>query len=158
MRARLYTVLRQSDSNSGARRWRAFHLSALLAGLLAVALSTVDNMPFVVQRTLIAVIFLVTAIFFFEYLTRLWVAPESPRYAGRSAAFARWRWAISSTGLIGLLAILPAVALATRYSVAGTDAASIFCFFWILKLGLHAPSTETLGRVISNERERLPVS
>ena len=35
-----------------------FHLSALLAGLLAVALSTVDNMPFVVQRTLIAVIFL----------------------------------------------------------------------------------------------------
>jgi voltage-gated potassium channel len=154
-RARLYTVLRQSDSNSGARHWRVFHLSALLAGLLAVALSTVDNMPFVVQRTLIAVIFLVTAIFFFEYLTRLWVAPESPRYAGRSAAFARWRWATSTTGLIGLLAILPAVALATRYSVAGTDAASIFCFFWILKLGLHAPAMETLGRVISNERATL---
>ena len=62
---------------------------------------------------------------------------------------------MSLTGLIGLLAILPAVALLTRYSVAGTDAASIFCFFWILKLGLHAPAMETLGRVISNERATL---
>ena len=154
-RARVYTILRQSDGSTGARRWRGFHLSVLLAGLLAVALSTVDNMPATVQRGLIEVIFLVTAIFLAEYLTRLWVAPESPRYAGHSAAFARWRWAMSTTGLIGLLAIFPAVALATRYSVAGTDAASIFCFFWILKLGLHAPAMETLGRVISNERATL---
>ena len=139
----------------GARRWRAFNLAVLLAGLFAVALSTVDNMPPLVQRGLIAVIFLVTAVFLVEYVTRLWVAPESSRYAGRSAAFARWRWATTGTGLIGLLAIFPAVALVTRYSVAGTDAASIFCFFWILKLGLHAPAMETLGRVISNERATL---
>ena len=80
------------------------------------------------------------------------MAPELPHMADMSPATARLRWAGSIPGLIGLLAIMPAIMLAGGYSIAGTDAASVFCILWILKLGLHAPAFGTLARVISNER------
>jgi voltage-gated potassium channel len=55
-------------------------------------------------------------------------------------------------GLIGLLAILPAVMLLGGYGITGADAASVFCVLWILKVGLHAPAFEHAARVVSNER------
>ena len=93
-----------------------------------------------------------TFFFLVEYVARLWVAPELPHMADMSPLAARLRWAGSLPGLIGLLAIMPAIMLAGGYSIAGTDAASIFCILWIMKLGLHAPAFGTLARVISNER------
>ena len=38
---------------------------------------------------------------------------------------------------------------------ADNDTAPIFCVFWVLKLGVHAPAMGTLARVISNERATL---
>ena len=93
-----------------------------------------------------------TLFFLIEYAARLWIAPELPHMADMSPFMARLRWATSAPGLIGLLAIMPAFMLAGGYSIVGSDAASIFCVLWILKLGLHAPAFGTLARVISNER------
>jgi len=155
LRARLYAILRQSDVSAGARQWRKFDLTVLAIGLLTVALATVHDLPPLTHRILIAVTLLVSVFFLLEYLVRLWVAPEALSEAARSPAWARLRWALSIRGLIGLLAVIPAVFIATGATVAGTDAANAFGLMWILKLGLHAPAMGTLARVVSNERATL---
>lgn len=147
--------MRRSDNTRAGRRWRTFHLSTLVAGLIAVALSTTADLPPEIYETLTAIIALVAAIFLAEYVVRIWSAPEMPRYAGLPAAAARLRWALSFNGLIGLLAILPALSITTGTVQADSEMAAIFCILWILKLVLHAPAMTTLGRVISNERATL---
>lgn len=154
-RSQVHATLRYADNSRGGRRWRAFHLFMLSSGLLAVAVSSIDGLPDLANELLAAVIVLAAAVFLVEYGFRLWAAPEAPRYAGLSDTSARLRWALSATGLIGLLAVLPAFAITTRAVSADSDLAAIFCVLWVLKLGVHAPAMGTLGRVISNERATL---
>jgi voltage-gated potassium channel len=154
-RARIYAILRHNSFLPRARRWRSFHLLALGAGLLAVALSTVDKLPPRLDAVLTATVVLVAGIFFAEYVARLWSAPEAVRYAGLSDGTARLRWACSISGLVGLLAIVPAFVITTGSIKADSAASAVFCILWILKLGIYAPAMSTLGRVISNERATL---
>ena len=152
MRARIYALLRYSDPTPAARQWRVANLIVLGIGLMAVILLSIDQLDEQVRRILRIVIWCVTVVFFVEYLLRLWVAPETPRYDQDSPTTARLRWAISIPGLIAMLAVLPAVMFAGGYGITGADTASVFCILWILKVGLHAPAFSTLARVISNER------
>lgn len=154
-RARVYAILRQSDNSPSGRRWRSFHLLVLGAGLLAVALSSVDTLTPWLDRSLPIVIVVVAVIFLAEYAVRVWVAPEAPRFAGQSEGIARLLWAISANGLIGLVAVLPAFAITTGSVSADSDYAAVFCILWVLKLNVHAPAMGTLARVISNERATL---
>ena len=142
LRARIYNLLRYTDPSPAARRWRAMHLTVLGIGLLAVVLLSIDELPREIKHWLRVVIWSVTVVFFLEYLVRLWVAPEITRFDQQSPTMARARWAISAPGLIGLLAVLPAVMLAGGYGITGSDTASVFCILWILKLGLHAPALQ----------------
>ena len=154
-RARTYAILRQTNFSPSGRRWRAFNLFALGAGLLAVALSTIDGLPHILDDALTATIVIVAGIFLAEYVARLWAAPEAVRYAGMTDTAARLRWASSISGLIGLLAVVPAFAITTGSLKANSDMSAIFCILWILKLGVYAPAMTTLARVISNERATL---
>jgi voltage-gated potassium channel len=155
LRARIYTVLRYSDTSTASRRWQSMHLTTLAIGLLAVILLSIDELPRDVQHWLRLIIWLVSMVFLVEYLVRLWVAPESSRADPDRPALARLRWALSIPGLVGLLAVTPAVMLAVGYGITGADTASVFCILWVLKLGLHAPAFGTLARVVSNERAPL---
>jgi voltage-gated potassium channel len=152
LRARIYALLRYSDPTPAARQWRVANLLVLGIGLFAVILLSIDQMDEQMRSILRAIIWSVTAIFLVEYLLRLWVAPETPRYDQDSPTMARLRWAGSIPGLIALLAVLPAIMFAGGYGITGADTASVFCVLWILKVGLHAPAFSTLARVISNER------
>ena len=154
-RARTYAVLSYHDYSPGARRYRAVHLVALGAGLVAVALSSVDGLPPIIDRTLPVIILIASGVFLAEYIARLWTVPEDNRFANLSATAARLRWAVTGTGLIGLLAIVPAFTVTTGTIQADSDAAAVFCILWVLKLGLYAPAMGTLARVISNERATL---
>jgi voltage-gated potassium channel len=50
----------------------------------------------------------VATVFLIEYAARLWVAPQNPRYGGRS--WPRLRYALSFAALIDLSAIIPMIA------------------------------------------------
>lgn len=152
-RAQVYAVFLQTG-HSG-RRWRAFHLLVLAAGLLAITISSVDGLPTGADTLLTSVVALVAVVFLGEYLVRLWAAPESSQYIGQSDAMARLRWALSIDGLIGLLAVFPVVAITFNSMQANHEAAPVFCVFWIMKLSVHAPAMNTLARVIANERATL---
>jgi voltage-gated potassium channel len=148
-------MFRPSGSGHTGRQWRAFHLVVLAAGLLAIALQSLDGMPARFDRLLAAVVELVAMVFFVEYVARLWTAPEATRFAGLSDGAARLRWALSANGLIGLLAVVPIVGFSSGTIHADSDAVPIFCVLWILKLSVHAPAMNTLSRVIANERASL---
>jgi voltage-gated potassium channel len=154
-RARVQELLRLSDESPQGRRWRLFHVSVLGSGLLAVAVSSIDHLPASVYLALTIVIGLAAFVFLAEYLMRLWAAPEIPRYAGLGDAAARLRWAVTADGLIGLLAVVPAIAISSGKIFANSDFAAVFCILWILKLSVHAPAMTTLAHVISNERATL---
>jgi voltage-gated potassium channel len=154
-RSRAYAILRHSDDSPAGRRWRTIHLAVLGAGLLAVAISSIDHLPTGLYVGLTVVVVLAAAVFLLEYLVRLWSAPENPRYSGTSPVTARLRWAITPTGLIGLMAVVPAITISSGMVSANSELAAIFCILWILKLGLYAPAMTTLARVISNERATL---
>ena len=131
---------------------RMVEVTVLAIGLLAVIILSVDNIEREIRHILRGIIWAVTFLFLVEYLTRLWVAPESPFYEHESPLRARLQWAVSLPGLVHLLAVTPALMFAAGYTITGADAASVFCILWILKLGLHAPAFSTLARVVSNER------
>ncbi|CAN5880309.1 cyclic nucleotide-gated ion channel [soil metagenome] len=152
LRARVYRLLLYTDPTPAARQLRMANLIVLGVGLLAVILLSVDQLSADVRHPLRAVISIVTVVFLVEYVARLWVAPEIARYDQDPPIKARLQWAMSIPGLIGLLAIMPAVMLAGGYRITGADTASVFCILWILKVGLHAPAFSTLARVVSNER------
>jgi len=154
-RARIYDMFRHSNVGHSGRRWRAFHLLVLAAGLLAIAISSIDGLPPAVDVFLTMIVVLVAVVFFGEYLARLWAAPEAARFAGVSDGMARLHWALSVDGLIGLLAVFPVVAITFGSVQASHEAAPVFCVFWILKLSVHAPAMTTLARVIANERATL---
>ena len=153
LRARLYALLRYSDPTPGARQVRVAHLIVLGIGLFAVILLSVDELHGDVRQALRITIWTVTFIFLVEYLVRLWVAPETPRYdqdyANQGAAALG---GVDSGADRPCWPILPAFMFAGGYAITGTDAASVFCVLWILKVGLHAPAFSTLARVVSNER------
>ncbi|MDP2333700.1 MAG: cyclic nucleotide-gated ion channel [Reyranella sp.] len=152
LRARIHALLHFTEPSDAGRRWRAMHLIVLGIGLFAVILLSIEDLPADTRNALRYAIWIVAILFFIEYVLRLWTAPEAPRYGDTSTAMARLHWAMSLPGLIGLLATMPVVIWLVGYRVVGSDAASIFCVLWILKLGLHAPALGTLARVVSNER------
>lgn len=154
-RARIYAVFRQTDPALVGRHWRGIHLTALVAGLLAIAILSIDGLPATANTALAVVVVVVSLTFFAEYIVRLWVAPEASRYAGLSDTQARLRWAASFNGIVGLVAVVPAFGIVTGSVHADSDATPLFCVLWILKLSLHAPAMTTLLRVISNERATL---
>jgi voltage-gated potassium channel len=154
-RARVHAVFRQSDAGLGGRQWRRFHLAALVAGLLAIAIISIDGLPNAIDDALATIIVAVSLVFFAEYVVRLWIVPESSRYAALSDGQARLRWAVSFNGLVGLVAVLPAFGIVSGSVYPNSDATPLFCVLWILKLSSHAPAMTTLMRVMSNERASL---
>lgn len=154
-RARAYAVLRYSDNGHVSRRWRSIHLLVLAVGLLAIAASSTDGLPAWLSELLTIAVLAVAIVFTAEYAVRLWSAPESPRFAGLSEGMARLRWALSTHGVICLLAALPLFVITLGAMHADNEHAPIICILWVLSLARHAPAMGTLARVISNERATL---
>jgi len=151
----VHAILRYSDSSHAGRRWRSIHLLLVGVGLLAIAISSTDGLPTRLADMLTIAVVGVALVFTAEYLLRLWSAPESPRLAGLSESMARLRWAVSTNGVICLLAALPLFAITLASMHADNENAPVFCIVWVLGLTRHAPAMGTLARVISNERATL---
>jgi len=154
-RARAHAILRYSDISHASRRWRSIHLLVVGVGLLAIAISSTDGLPTWLTDLLTIAVVGVAIIFTAEYAVRLWSAPESPRFAGLSDGMARLRWALSTNGVICLLAALPLFVITLGSMHADNEHAPVFCILWVLGLTTHAPAMGTLARVISNERATL---
>ena len=155
LRARIHSLLDQASDGHAARRIRGFEVALILVGISSVSAGTVDGLPPEARLVAAVVTGIVAALFFAEYLARLWVAPENPHLHHVGQARSRMQWVFSAEGIIDLLAVLPAVATAYGGARLGAESASVFVLLWVLKLATHAQGVRLIARVFHNERSAL---
>ena len=155
LRVRIHSLLDPASDGHAARRIRGFEVALILVGISSVSAGTVDGLSPEARLLAALVTGVVAALFFAEYLARLWVAPENPHLHHSSPANARMRWVLSAEGIIDLLAVLPAVAVAYGGARLGAESASVFVLLWVLKLATHAQGAGLIARVFHNERSAL---
>ncbi len=110
-RAQTYAILRQNNFSPSGRRWRSLHLLALGAGLLAVALSTIDNLADGFQRTLTAIIVIVAGIFCILWVLKL--SLHAPAMTTLARVISNERATLASV-LVVFIMILISAATATH--------------------------------------------
>ena len=138
-----------------AQRVRTVEILLILVGIISVSGGTVEGLAPSYRALAATVTGIVSLCFLFEYLARLWIAPEIPHLLSKTAIRSRIRWALSPEGIIDLLAVMPALAAASGGARLGAESASVFVLLWVLKLATHAPGVGLIARVFHNERSAL---
>ena len=155
LRTRIYGLLDHANHGHTARRVRALGITLNLIGMVSVSAGTVDALGPTARALASAVTGVVAVVFLFEYLARLWAAPESPQLHAVSQSRSRLSWALSAEGIIDLLAVIPALAIASGGARLGAESASVFVLLWVLKLATHSPGVGLIARAFHNERSAL---
>lgn len=155
LRRRIHALLDPANHGHAARQLRLLEVVLILAGIGSVSAGTLDRVGPTAIAVAAALTGIVAAVFFIEYLVRLWIAPEIARFHDLSPALARLRWAVSGEGLIDLLAVIPALATLSGGARLGAESAAVFVLLWVLKLATYAPGIELIARVVRNNRSAL---
>ena len=157
IRREVYEILEGPHIGKGRGKLAAIFFSVLIAVNVAAAVLETDPtyfqeyFPFFTTLTVISV-----GIFSIEYILRLWVAVENPRYSG--SGWGRLRYAFSPLAIIDLVTLVPFYMI---FFISNPDIAFLVRFsriLWILKLGHYTPALDTLAKVIRVKKEELSVA
>ncbi|MCF8166990.1 MAG: cyclic nucleotide-binding domain-containing protein [Rhodoferax sp.] len=154
-RANIYRLSNPANQDKVGRRMRAFEVLVNLIGIVSVSVGTLHDLSGESRALAATITGVVAALFLIEYLIRLWVAPENPHFSASTSAQTRIAWAFSPTGIIDLLAVIPALAVASGEARLGADSASVFVLLWVSKLATRASGVALIARVFHNERSAL---
>jgi voltage-gated potassium channel len=154
LRRRVYQVLEQGPVGDGVGTWidRAL-VTLIVINLVAVAL---ESMPQYATRYVKAfdwIEYVSLAVFTIEYALRLWVAVEHGPYRHLSHMRARIKYAISTAGIIDLIAVLPfwfAMLLPSDFRFV-----LVFRMVRFFKIARYSPAMRSLLDVLYNERRAL---
>ena len=147
LRERLYVIVFQSDTPAG-RRFDQILLLIILASLVTVILDSIDSVHQSYAGLLAGIEWGFTAVFLFEYLTRLYCSPKPLRYA------------FSFYGLVDLLAIVPGL-IALYYSDASylliIRVVRMLRIFRVLKLGPYLKQANYLLSALQGSKQKIIV-
>ena len=161
---RLRALLDPASASPSARVVRLVEMSTVFVGISNFILGTVPEVAQGHEPVSTAIAVLISILFAFEWVARLWLAPlDMPafvvkdaiphREAENSPGLARMLWLCSPFGVIDLLAWLPIpTALALGFPATTVRLLGVV---WILKLVRYTPSLGLLARVIRMERQPL---
>jgi len=154
LRRRIYQVLEQGPVGDGVGTWVDRALVAIIViNLVAVAL---ESMPQYATRYATAfawIEYFSLAVFTIEYALRLWVAVEHGPYRHLSHTRARLKYAVSTAGIIDLIAVLPfwfAMLLPSDFRFV-----LVFRMVRFFKIARYSPAMRSLLDVLYNERRPL---
>jgi voltage-gated potassium channel len=149
-RRQLFDLLERSRRGDNLARLLDIVLVTLI--LASVAASVVETVPWIKARygaTLIQFNRFCVAVFIFEYLARLWTAPEHPALQGKAAWRARLVFAASPMMILDLVAISPFfIELAIGADFAVVRILRILRFY---RLARYSPVLATIVGVIAAE-------
>jgi len=153
LRRQFFNLLEMREVNNLwlGRLLNALLLLLILINVLAVVLESVEEYRAEYYIWFWHLEVSSVAIFTIEYLSRLWVCVEDPRF-GRGWR-GRLRYALSPLALIDLLAILPSL-LSMFFSI-DTRILRVFRLLRVFKLSRHFSVLEVLGTVLRNEGKTL---
>lgn len=137
---------------------RLVHQALIWLVLVNVAAVVLQSVPSLDGRfgTLFLVVEIVSVLVFtIEYGLRLWTAVEHTPYAGGSAWRARWAWAVSPSGLIDLIAVLPFYVVLIGEGDLDLRALALFRLLRFLKLVRYSSGLASLAEAVYVERHAL---
>jgi len=145
-RAGMHRMLEGTPAHAGRRAVRIGLAVLILLNVGAVILESVEQLNREHAKAFRMFEIASVAVFSVEYLLRLWVCVEDPRYSGR---FGRLRFALSPLALVDLLAILPSY-LAGLLAI-DTRMLRALRLLRIFKLTRHSTSMDLLLTVLRQE-------
>ena len=154
LRHRVYQVLEQGPVGDHLSTWvDRFLVTLIIVNLIAVALESMPQYAtrYATEFTLIELFSLV--IFTIEYGLRLWSAVEHGPHRHLPHAHARMKYALSTAGIIDLIAVLPfwfAVALPADFRFV-----LVFRMVRFFKIARYSPAMRSLLDVLYSERRAL---
>jgi len=154
VRRTVYELLEQGPI--GTRHTRAISrllILLIIVNLVAAALESVPSLEAQYGRSFAAIEWFSLVVFTVEYLARLWCAAEHAPDRHLPAAKARLKFALSPSGLVDLVAVLPFwlglfLPLDLRFLL-------VFRIVRFLKLARYSPAMRSLIEVLYNERRAL---
>ncbi len=154
LRRQVYLLLEQGPVGSGLGvAIDRFLIALILLNLVNAALESVPSLLAQYGAIFQAVEYISLVVFTLEYLLRLWAAVEHGPHRHLSAARARLKYAMSATGLIDLLAVLPF--WLDFVSSADLRFLLVFRMVRFFKIARYTPAMRSLFDVIYRERRAL---
>lgn len=152
LRIRLYQILEMKDSNSLLSIFsNTFIMLLILFNVVAVILESVKEYHLSYAREFYYFEIFSITIFSIEYLSRVWVCHNDPRYMNGWRG--RLRYIFTPMALIDLIAIIPFY-LSMLFSI-DMRILRILRLFRIFKLSRHFTVMGVLGTVLRNESKTL---
>jgi voltage-gated potassium channel len=111
---RIFEIIEKGQVDDRASRYcDLFLFSLIVLNLLAVCLETIDSLYAQYQMAFTLIELVSVSIFSIEYALRIWSCAAAPDGKHKGAAEKRIGYIFSFTGIIDLLAILPALSTPT---------------------------------------------
>lgn len=127
----------------------------VLVNVTAVVLQSVPSLDARYSGLFLAVEIVSVLVFTLEYGLRLWTAVEHMPYAEHSPWRARWAWAVSPSGIIDLIAILPFYVVLIEQGDLDLRALALFRLLRFLKLVRYSSGLASLAEAVYVERHAL---
>lgn len=161
------------ETGSGLRRWVFERLDPAVrpdglslankiltvAIVVSVAAAILETEASIAQRfaALFAVMEVVfTGLFLIEYLLRVWIAPEDPRFS--RPILGRLRWMATPTAIIDLIALIPALVFVGAGPVYILRLFRLARILRLAKLGRMSAAMRMMGEAIAERRFELLLS
>lgn len=157
LRHRLYVALEPSQHHGeGLSRLNRFIVGAIVMSVLFAVIESEADV-YAESPTLFHWAELGFGIFFLiEYVARLWVAPEDPRYQGGFRG--RLRYALTPAALLDLLAVMPLLIHAVGGEAYVARMIRVVRVLRLAKLGRFTVATRALSEAIHTRRYELMIS
>lgn len=153
-----YQLLEAPANHNFARKVVVYVLFIIISlNILVVLLETEHDFYLAYEELLTLVSIVSIGIFSVEYLLRLWVCTENPRF--HSPVYGRVRYALTPLAIFDLLAIMPFyVPLLLPFDLRILRIFRLTRIFSVLKLGRYSNAWDTFIRVLRSKKEELAIS
>ena len=157
LRKRLYSELEPDmRSKSGLSKLNSFIFALVLLSFLALALETEETIGPAWRAAIDVVNVAIVAIFAIEYIVRVWVAGEDPRYKGVSG---RLKYMMTPYAIADLIAFLPELLWILRTPAGVGDDVLIILrvlrLARLVKLARFVPAFDVLGATVERAGTQL---
>jgi voltage-gated potassium channel len=124
----------------------------ILANVAATVLDTSPEISQAYGEELLVFDRVCVAIFFLEYVARLWTAPEHPLMRSRAHGFSRMRFAMTPMMVVDLIGLLPFL---VELMFPGEPGLRLLRLFRFLKIARYSPALISIGHVLAAVRRPL---
>lgn len=158
LRARVHQII-EPHQDKGDRLSRAFDLtilSLITLNVFTLVLQTEESIYGAAPLVFDAIEWVSVAVFSVEYLLRLWVCVERPRFA--RPVLGRLRYALTPMMIVDLLAVAPFYLVWLAMDMRFVRAFRLMRLFRLAKMGRYIGALELMGRAIRGRMAELTIT